>query len=349
MFDDLLRQLKKIEGTQHVPIQMSIDDQAYLDRRCPAEECGAAFKVLLDDWKEKVPDDQAWCAICGEMDDPHDFNTPDQVRQIRDQAIAHVSGQLDQAFRAARKLTTHAGFITMTWSYKPGARPMVVLAEAAPLMSQLSACEACGCRYASVGAAFFCPACGHNSARTTFTGALATVLGLMDLADRMPSILDDRDAAADAARHLAEDSLVRVWSSFQRLAEATYAAHPASSATPARRNAFQNLEASDALWRGAIGKTYSDFLLPDEHRDLVRLVQARHILVHQDGIVDADYVAKSGDTRYAVGQRLVVASVEVRRLAELTEKLAAAIAGHQGGRGSRCAADGGAMRTDDQW
>ena len=68
--------------------------------------------------------------------------------------------------------------------------------------------------------------------------------------------------------------------------------------------------------------------MPDEHKDLVRLVQARHVLVHQDGIVDADYVAKSGDTRYAVGQRLVVTPAEVRRLAQLTEQLAAAIAGH---------------------
>lgn len=63
-----------------------------------------------------------------------------------------------------------------------------------------------------------------------------------------------------------------------------------------------------------------------EHRDLVRLVQARHVLAHQDGIVDADYVAKSGDRRYKVGQRLVVTAAEVRRLADLAEKLAAALA-----------------------
>lgn len=35
---------------------------------------------------------------------------------------------------------------------------------------------------------------------------------------------------------------------------------------------------SDQLWRGAIGKTYADFLTAAEHRDLVRLVQARHVL-----------------------------------------------------------------------
>ena len=147
----------------------------------------------------------------------------------------------------------------------------------------------------------------------------------MDLADRMPAVLDDRDTAADAARHLAENSLVRVWSSFQRFAEATYAAHPASVTTPAKRNAFQNLSMSDSLWSGALGRTYADFLTPGEHRTLVRLVQARHVLAHRDGLVDADYVTKSGDHRYAVGQRLVVTPAEVRGLADLTEKVAAAL------------------------
>ncbi len=324
MFDDLRRQLKKIPESQLVPIQIQLDDELYLDRRCPAEECGAAFKVLFEDWTEKVPDDEAWCAICGEIDEPQEFNTPDQIRQIHDEGIAHLTGQLDDAFKRARKPTVGGGFISMTWSYKRSARPLVVMAEAAPLMTQRSECEACACHYASVGAAFFCPACGHNSARTTFAGALATVRSLMDLADRMPGVVEDRDTAVDAARHMAENTLVRVWSSFQRFAEAVYLGK--SGTTRPRRNAFQNLDESDRLWSEAIGKTYAGILDTTEHRDLVRLVQARHVLAHQDGIVDPDYVARSGDRRYMVGQRLVVTAAEVRRLADLTESLAAALA-----------------------
>lgn len=192
-------------------------------------------------------------------------------------------------------------------------------------MTQRSACEACGCRYASLGAAFFCPGCGHNSARTTFAGALATVRASMDLADRLPTLMDDRDAAADVARHLAEDGLVRLWSNFQRFAEASYAAMTAPAGAPARRNAFQSLDESERLWTGAIGKGYADLLSADEHRDLVRLVQARHVLAHQDGLVDRDYAARSGDRRYVVGQRLVVIPAEVRRLADLVGKLAAGV------------------------
>jgi hypothetical protein len=38
MFDDLSRQLKKIPKTQMVPIQIQLDDERYLDRRCPGED-----------------------------------------------------------------------------------------------------------------------------------------------------------------------------------------------------------------------------------------------------------------------------------------------------------------------
>jgi hypothetical protein len=323
VFDDLIRRLDRIPKTQRIRIDLRLDEDGYLDRRCPAEECGAAFKVLYADWRDKVPDEQAWCAICGETGAPLSFATPDQMRQIREQGKAHVVGQLDDAFRGARKPKTTGGFISMTWSYKPGARPMVVAAEAAPLMTQRSACEACGCAYASVGAAFFCPACGHNSARTTFAGALAVIRKLMDLTDRMSEIESDRDVAADQTRHMAESNLGRVWASFQRFAEASYLARPGT--TKPRRNAFQNLDKSNALWKPVIGKTYKNILDRAEYADLVRLVQARHILEHQDGIVDADYVARSGDHRYTVGQRLVVTVADTRRLAELAEKLSAAL------------------------
>lgn len=323
MFDDLLRRLERIPKLQLVPISLEIDDDGYFDRRCPAEECGAAFKVLFSDWRDKVTDEQVWCPICGEIAESGEWNTPDQLRQITEHGIAHLSGQLDDAFRAARRPTVRSGFITMTWSYKPGARPLVVMAAAAPLMTQRSSCEVCGCAYASIGAAFFCPACGHNSARSTFAGTLATVRKLLDLVDRMPTVVEDRDEAADVSRAMVERSLGLLWASFQRFAEATYLTYP--GAPKARRNAFQNLDESDRLWKPVIGKTHGDILSDGEHRDLVRLVQARNVLEHQHGIVDADYVARSGDPRYRIGQRLVITPADTRRLADLTEKLSAAL------------------------
>jgi hypothetical protein len=57
--------------------------------------------------------------------------------------------------------------------------------------------------------------------------------------------------------------------------------------------------------------------------DLLRLIQQRHLLSHSEGIIDQDYVNKSGDKTYAVGQRLVIQETTIIRAAYLVSKLVA--------------------------
>jgi hypothetical protein len=319
MFDDLLREVRKLDQRQTIPIQMPLDEDRYLDRICPSTECATEFKVLFDDWRDKVPDAEAWCAICGYSSEPSTFNTTDQNEYIKAHALRHFQSQLDAVFRKTTPRTQKAGFIEMKLTYKPSAPIVVVPYEATTVLNQQSACELCGCRYASLGAAFFCPACGHNSALSTFQATAETVRKTMHLATKLPGMMEDPDAAADLARHLAEDALVRLWSAFQRFAEAVYETHPEYERP--KRNAFQNLEASDRLWRQAIQRTYHDMLTSDEHRDLIKLVQQRHLRAHRDGLIDQEYIDKSGDHAYKIGQRLVVKPAAVIRLADIVLKL----------------------------
>lgn len=158
MFDDIIRGLQQIPEQQTISVSVPVDDDGYYDRECPAEGRRSAFKVLFVDWREKVPDERAFCPICGEDREPSDFNTSEQTRWIEEQAIAHLRGQLDDVLRQATPRKQKAGFIDMSLSYRPGARAVVVPAEALPILQQRSECEECGCRYASRGAAFFCPA-----------------------------------------------------------------------------------------------------------------------------------------------------------------------------------------------
>src|SRR4051794_18496217 len=111
---------------------------------------------------------------------------------------------------------------------------------------------------------------------------------------------------------------------FQRFADASYPRLPGYE-MPSRRNAFQNISEGDQLWSAAGGTSYSAILDGRELADLQRLFQQRHLLAHSQGIVDADYLAKSDDKTYTVGQRLVVREPAVKRLADLVEKLAAGL------------------------
>ena len=163
MFDDIIRGLGSIPEQQLISVQVVLDDDGYYDRLCPAPECGQVFKVLFEDWRNKVPDEEAFCAICREEAEPSDFDSEEQREHLQAQALAHITGQLDEAFRRATPRHQDFGLISMTLTYRPGARPIVIPAEASPAMTQRSECEACGCRYASIGAAFFCRPAGTTA------------------------------------------------------------------------------------------------------------------------------------------------------------------------------------------
>ncbi len=106
---------------------------------------------------------------------------------------------------------------------------------------------------------------------------------------------------------------------FQRVAEALHA-HTAPT-VQIRRNAFQNLAEGSALWAVATGGGYDKHLTVVEMEQLTTAFQQRHLLAHTQGIVDDDYIRKTGDTRYKSGQRLVIKREAVAEALNLVEQL----------------------------
>ena len=216
----------------------------------------------------------------------------------------------------------------MNMSYRPGSIPIPVPAEATDVMTQEFACDECNCRYSSIGAAFFCPSCGHNSVLDTFANSVETVKktidGIPTIREALVSFADE-NVAKDSIRHICENGLVKIVSSFQRYAEACF--HKLSNADQfnVRRNLFQSLAESNTVWRDATSTGYTDILSNEEYQSLKMHFQQRHVLVHQDGIVDQQYFDRANDHRFDVGQRLIVTESSVSELAAVVEKLAAGI------------------------
>lgn len=312
-----------------MPVELELDDNGYLDRACPSVECRANFKVHFEDWRDVVRDEEVFCPLCRHDAEASEWNTPEQAEYIQQIAIAHVQRELGQAFRSDAQRFNRprhmANFITMSMSYTAGHIPVPVPATAAEIMTQHFACEQCKCRYSSIGAAFFCPSCGHNSVLHTFTNSLETVRKTLEaIPSFRAALIDSADAnvAEDSIRHICENGLVKIVSSFQRYAEACFHTLANAASCTIRRNLFQNLQESDAVWRNATGTGYADLLDSCEYARLAMYFQQRHVLSHLDGIVDNQYVERSGDRRLDVGQRLVVTDATVNDLANLVDKLA---------------------------
>ena len=45
MFDDILRELRKLDRGIQISIALELDDNGYLDRLCPSDECRTHFKA----------------------------------------------------------------------------------------------------------------------------------------------------------------------------------------------------------------------------------------------------------------------------------------------------------------
>jgi uncharacterized Zn finger protein (UPF0148 family) len=329
MFDKVFRKLRQLERGVKVPIEMKLDDNGYLDRLCPSDECGAAFKVLFEDWRDIVRDEEVFCPICRHKAESSEWNTPEQDKYIQQAATTYVQKQLGQVFKAdARRFNrsqNRESFIKMTMSYKPGRIPIAVPANAADIMTQEFCCKECNCHYASIGAAFFCPSCGHNSVLDTFANSVDTVQKTLAAIPEIRDVLakaNDENIAEDSIRHICENSMVKLVSSFQRYAEACFRKLANAASFTVRQNLFQNLTESDKIWRDATSTGYSDLLHKKEYKRLALYFQQRHVLAHLDGIIDQKYIDRSNDRRFNIGQRLVVTEHNVSDLAIIVNKLA---------------------------
>jgi hypothetical protein len=325
MFEHLLRELNSLSG-ESVSVSIPTDADGYLDRECPNEHCLFGFKVECADWRDKVADDSAFCPMCRRQAVKGSWHTTEQVEFLRENAVAHFGRRIGEAMRADARAVNAAQrsgqFITMRVTVKDVPEPMIVPLQAAEPMRQRASCEACGCRYSYIGSAFFCPCCGHNSAVGTFQQTLAGVRLAATCGAQLRAALPVDDAEIMALQ-LREKGMCDVVTALQRLGERLWEALPGTA--PAPRNVFQRLDDASQLWLSATGKDFSAFLAPDEMQRLRRGYQRRHLLAHAQGIVDADYVRKSGDTTAAIGQRIVVTEPILLEFVALGEKLAAGL------------------------
>lgn len=194
-------------------------------------------------------------------------------------------------------------------------------ASALEEMEQKIQCEKCGARYAVVGSAFYCPCCGHNSAKLTFFNTIDKVKAEINNLDVVRKALEvvSKDEAARTCTSLVETSVPDLVVAFQRLCECVYP--QIEGAKPLKRNVFQRLDDGNKLWHDLVGNGYDDWITDVQYAKLRKCFQQRHLLQHQDGIVDQDYITKSGDVSYQVGQHLIIKAEDITEYAEIVETL----------------------------
>lgn len=328
MFKNLQKELDRLANLNEVSVPLEQDSEGFFDKECPSKMCLFPFKIHVDDWLNIVRDEKVFCPSCGHTVPAESWITKAQVEAAKDYALGTITNALRKAMRAdavaSKRRQNRDSFLSITLDVKGGRDTILVPISAAEPMRLRTACESCGCRYSFVGAAYFCPSCGENSASHTFSQTLNSIQCAAGLGKPLRATLGP-DEAAVMIRTLLEKAMLDTVMSFQRFNEQLYKRH---AEKVAQRNAFQNLDAGSHLWEAAIGAGYAQLVGQAAVDKLQVYFQQRHLLAHQQGIIDEDYIRRSGDETYAVGQRLVIRETTVREFANLVEELSEELMKH---------------------
>ena len=308
-----------------IPITFNSDEKGYFDRECPNEDCLYTFKILMKDWEEKVSDDEVYCPMCGFVDTSDKWWTQDQLEKMQEiassWAMNYIEKELDKTFNDIARSTRNNKYFRIT--YKPGKRTTFVnnpIGQREEWETEIC-CEKCGTHYSVIGSAYFCPCCGYNSAVNSFNDSLNSIKAMIDSLADMKSMLIDKyneDTAETMCRSLLESSVGDIISAFQKFAACKY---EELSGKTARVNDFQIVDKGSSLFEQETGKKYSDWLTNTELDYMKVMFQKRHLLEHNNGMVDQKYIDKSGDTSYNFGQRIVVKEKDAYTLLDIIRKL----------------------------
>lgn len=312
-----------------IPMEIHSDEKGYLDRKCPNENCLFEFKVNMQDWEDKVSDDEVHCPLCGQIAPSDSWYTYEQLDAMQEIATNwarnYTLGEIDKMFGSLARSTRNNKYIKITYKRN---RPVTFVNNPIGAKEEWNldiTCEKCGTRYSVIGSAYFCPCCGYNSASNVFDNSMNTITKMVQSLDEMKATLTDQfdmDTAEAMCRSMLENSFGQVVSAFQKFAQCKF---KEISGIEKRVNDFQMVDKGSQYFRNETGSGYEAFLSSDELIRMKLYFQRRHIIEHNTGIVDQKYIDNSGDNDYSVGQRIVVKTCEALDLITIIKKLSSGI------------------------
>lgn len=276
------------------------DREGYFGRACP--KCKSYFRT-------SSPGKITHCPYCGIRAVNAAFTTKNQLEFINKVRESYIA-----AFEKKQSVTIDLDKIA---SELASNRPAWAYSEES--QQNRFECPKCKNRYDILGEYAGCPGCGKRNSLQVFERSIAEVEQRFNKAD---AELKDRHE-----REVEWERLSRCISDFEAMARDIQKQLQFVPATPKRKKdiegmSFQNiLKANECLlsWFGF----EMLFRFPDDDKTFLnRMFNRRHVLTHNGGRIDQEYLNNTGDTTVRLNQKIVVRSNEIRRLIPLLRKVA---------------------------
>lgn len=311
--------------TFRMQITVPSDEDGFVGRECP--ECEMTFRM---DASRCEGIGNLWCVYCGHHAEYAEFLTAQQrnraVQAAEDLGAQLVHESMRHIFRGLSRPGSRRS-VSVSGTARPfRPRPLPGINE--ERLVRVRTCQECQMRYAIFGEHRYCPVCGKLSAVTIAFDALQADVNRLEALNALPP--ETRAVLREQGVFTRNwvDTIENVVGVAEALASAVFrAAVPnADDILRGKGSIFQRLDDMADLF---VAQGFADLragLGPDLWRRLIECWAARHVLTHNDGVVDDKYLAKVPASSSRVGQRLVISEAKCRQAIDDAKTLCGAIA-----------------------
>jgi hypothetical protein len=326
----------KIESRSGSIVTMRVtipaDGAGYFGRQCPA--CRRIFRMQVDDY-EGLPDDQRLtCPYCRAEDEQSDFVTDQQNQRVMSAAEEYatqvVEGKFDDIFsNMTRRVNSHGGAVRMTYSgssrMRRAPKPLPQIAEEAPIRERT--CDRCGNRYAVFGEHVACPVCGPHPPKTVATDAFDAQQAVLSIVNHVPTEVLAELREVGALEKTAAGVLGSVVGTVETFLKQTFLTRVAGADTliAGKGNVFQRLDDAAHLYSDHLAIDLPAAVAPGDWNRLLVLYGTRHLLIHNNGIVDAKHLARFPGKGFVLDQRITVSLDDGHEAVRIARQLVEAV------------------------
>lgn len=309
-------------NSRSISVTLKRDKDGYVGRECP--DCHKYFKVTPGTGL-RGSDLPCTCPYCGRKGPSNDFLTQDQMEYAKSAMMQHLEGDLNNMFKTLEFDTAPVGpfGIGMSLKVDPWSAPPLHMYREKDLETYVE-CPVCSLKYAVYGVFAYCPDCGQHNSLQILTRNLDIVSKELDIAAS-----SDADVCGALVANALEDC-VSAFDGFGREICHIHAGDALANPPKVDTLSFQSLSGARTTVKNVFGIDFAAACTTEDWGAAVRNFQKRHVLSHKSGVVDEEYVRRSGDTSTPVGHKLVIEPSEVRQLTRtlvtLGSNLAASLA-----------------------
>jgi hypothetical protein len=304
--------LNRLDKTMKISI--SPDDDGYIGRECPISDCEGYFKITLGTGLPVSTD--CYCPYCGHKGSQQDFFTKNQIEYAKSVAIRKVKDALVKDLKEMEFEHKPKGSfgIGLSLKIKPGQPHPIHWYREKELETHIT-CSNCTLKYAVYGVFAYCPDCGEPNTLQIFHENLKLVRKCIEISKTLEK---------EVAQILIEDAFENCISSFDGFGRELCRINSNKSKIPERaiKISFQNLQGANTNVKELFGFELDKGLTSAEWHIAIISFLKRHLLAHKMGIIDDEYLRKSGDSNAIVGRKINISSDDVLIVIPLVEKLA---------------------------